>query len=108
MDHFKAFIGDAYLLGKVTAMHCLSDIYAMGGRPHNVLASVTLPNTLEACHGDMLYELLEGTYEALASDGASLVGGHTAQGEDFFYGLTVNGTMDDTPSGRPAHAMAMC
>ncbi|MFP6584691.1 MAG: selenide, water dikinase SelD [Candidatus Hydrogenedentota bacterium] len=97
VDHFKSFIDDPYLLGKITATHCLSDIYAMGGRPHNVLASVTLPHALEDHYGDVLYELLEGTFATLEADGAALVGGHTAQGEDFFYGLTVNGVMDDAP-----------
>ena len=72
-DFFMPIVDDPRTFGRIAAANAISDIYAMGGRPHNVLASVTLPNNLESNHGDLLYELLEGTYEALAADGASLV-----------------------------------
>ena len=98
VDHFKAFIEDPYLLGRITANHCLSDVYAMGATPHSVMATVTLPHSLESQYGDVLYELLAGTFDEL--DGAALVGGHTAQGEQFFYGLTVNGVLDGEPLGK--------
>jgi selenide, water dikinase len=91
VDHFKAFIEDPYLFGAVTATHCLSDVYAMGAEVHNALASVTLPYSMKAHYGDILYELLAGAYSVLRKDNAALVGGHTAEGEDFFFGLTVNG-----------------
>lgn len=97
VDHFKAFVEDPYLLGRITANHCLSDVYAMGATPHSVLATVTLPHSLASAHDDVLYELLAGTFAELEADGASLVGGHTAQGEEFFYGLTVNGVLEGVP-----------
>lgn len=93
VDHFKSFLEDPYLFGAITATHCLSDVYAMGGEVSNVLASVTLPYALTAQHEDVLYELLAGAYSVLRESGGALVGGHTAEGEEFFFGLTVNGTV---------------
>lgn len=97
VDHFKSFIEDPFLFGAITATHCLSDLYAMGAEAHNALASVTLPYSLEPFHKDVLFELLAGAYSVLRQDNASLIGGHTAEGEDFFFGLTVNGTLTEAP-----------
>ena len=95
VDHFKSFLDDPFLFGAITATHCLSDLYAMGAEAHNALASVTLPYAMGTFHEDILYELLAGAYSVLRQDGAALVGGHTAEGEDFFFGLTVNGTLSE-------------
>ena len=34
VDHFRPFVDDPYVFGHVTAVHCLSDLFAMGAHGH--------------------------------------------------------------------------
>jgi len=99
VDHFRSFIDDPFLFGKITASHCLSDCYAMGAAPHNALATVTLAHGSDVQQGAILYELLAGANEVLEADNVALVGGHTAEGTELSFGFTINGTID--PDFRP-------
>ncbi|KAK3584239.1 hypothetical protein CHS0354_035320 [Potamilus streckersoni] len=38
VDFFRELTDDLYLFGKITALHCLNDIYASGATPHSALA----------------------------------------------------------------------
>lgn len=91
VDFFPSFIDDPYVFGKITANHCLSDCYAMGASVHNVLAMVTLPYGGESAQEQTLHDLLRGALEVIKEDGAVLVGGHTTEGPQLSFGLTVNG-----------------
>lgn len=92
VDFFRAFIDDPYVFGRITANHCLGDIYAMGATPQTALAIVTLPHGSEAQLEADLLQLLTGASAALDEAGAVLVGGHTGEGSELAFGLTVNGT----------------
>jgi selenide,water dikinase len=92
VDFFRAFIDDPYLFGRIAANHCLGDLYAMGAAPHTALAIVTLPHGTEAKVEADLYQLLAGAAETLKEAGAALIGGHTGEGAELAFGLTVNGT----------------
>ncbi len=92
VDFFRAFIDDPYLFGRIAANHCLGDLYAMGATPQTALAIVTLPHGPEARLEADLTQLLTGAAETLAEAGAVLVGGHTGEGAELAFGLTVNGT----------------
>ena len=91
VDHFRAFIDDPYLFGRIAANHCMSDIYAMGGRPTGALAMVTLRYAAEDKLEADLEALLAGALRALREAGARLLGGHTAEGPELAFGLAVNG-----------------
>ena len=93
VDFFKSFLDDPYDFGRVTANHCLSDIYAMGATPQSALAIVTLPYGDDRATEEMLYDVLAGAVSVLGEARASLVGGHTTEGSDFTFGLSVNGTV---------------
>lgn len=93
-DHFRAFIDDPYVMGKITATHCLNDIYAMGAEPHSALAMVTLPFGPEAKLECDLSLLLKGVCEVLETAGAPLIGGHTGEGVELSLGLAINGFSD--------------
>jgi selenide,water dikinase len=92
VDFFRAFIDDPYLFGRIAANHCLGDLYAMGATPRTALAIVTLPYGPEAKLEADLVQLLTGATETLTNAGAVLIGGHTGEGAELAFGLTVNGT----------------
>ncbi|MGB3536248.1 MAG: selenide, water dikinase SelD [Microcoleaceae cyanobacterium] len=91
VDYFPALLDDPYLFGKITANHCLNDLFAMGAKPQSALAIVTLPYNIFDKQEEILYQLLLGAIEVLDSASAVLVGGHTTEGEKLAFGLTCNG-----------------
>lgn len=91
VDYFKAFINDPYLLGKISANHALGDLFAMGATPHSALALVTLPYSLANITEEELFLMMSGALEVLKDNNMSLVGGHTGEGTDMAFGLSVNG-----------------
>ena len=94
VDHFRTFIDDPHLFGRIATNHCLSDLFAMGAEPRTAQALVTLPFAAPDKVEQDLFDLLSGVTEALAGAGAVLVGGHTAEGPECALGLTVNGLCD--------------
>ncbi|MFP5348254.1 MAG: selenide, water dikinase SelD [Gammaproteobacteria bacterium] len=94
VDFFRALIDDPYLFGIIAAHHSLSDIYAMGATPQSALAIATLPIAPEAKMEQDLYQLLRGATQVLADAEAALVGGHTSEGAELAFGLSVNGLAD--------------
>ena len=91
VDHFRPFVDDPYVFGHVTAVHCLSDLFAMGARAHSAQAMVTLAYGRADKQEEELFQLLSGATEALREAGAALVGGHTGEGPEASFGLAVNG-----------------
>jgi selenide,water dikinase len=94
VDQFRAFIDDPYLFARIAANHCLGDVFAMGAEPHSALATVMLPHDGADKIAEDLYQLLAGATETLAEAGAVLAGGHTGEGAEMAFGLTVNGYAD--------------
>jgi len=94
VDYFRAFIDDAFQFGAIAANHALGDVYAMGAEPQSVLAIATVPYGREKIVEETLYELLAGAMRILEPTGAVLVGGHSAEGAELAFGLTVNGLVD--------------
>lgn len=94
VDYFRAFIDDAFQFGAIAANHALGDLYAMGAEPQSVLAVATVPYGREKIVEETLYELLAGALHTLEPTGAVLVGGHSAEGAELAFGLTVNGLVD--------------
>ncbi len=43
IDHLKTLIDDPYLFGQLSALHALSDAFAMNATPHSAQALVQLP-----------------------------------------------------------------
>ena len=91
VDHFRPFVDDPYLFGHITAVHCLGDIFAMGASAQSAQALVTLRYGRARKLEEELFQLLAGASEALAEAGAVLVGGHTGEGPEPVFGLSVNG-----------------
>ena len=82
VDHFRTFLDDPWLFGRIAAHHCLSDLFAMGAEPRTAQAMVTLPFARPDKVEQDLFDLLSGVTETLSEAGAALVGGHTAEGPE--------------------------
>ena len=91
VDFFRAMVGDPYLFGRIAATHALGDIYAMGGTPETALAIAALPAARPPITQHDLYHMLKGGTEVLEAAGATLIGGHSAEGAELALGFAVTG-----------------
>jgi selenide,water dikinase len=91
VDHFKSFIDDPYLFGRVAALHSVSDIFAMNARPFCALAIATVPYARGPVQRDLLREMLGGATRELRALRVALSGGHTTEGAELALGLAVTG-----------------
>ena len=93
-DHLRAFWEDPKVFARITTIHALGDIFAMGARPQTALVNLTLPRMSPRLQERRLAEVMEGITGALAECGAALAGGHTALGAELSLGLTLTGILD--------------
>ncbi|MDR9436155.1 MAG: selenide, water dikinase SelD [Thiohalophilus sp.] len=94
VDYFRAFIDDSYTFGAIAANHALGDVFAMGAEPQSALAIATVPYGRERIVEETLYDVLAGAIHILEPSGAVLAGGHSSEGAELAFGLTVNGLID--------------
>lgn len=90
-DHLRSFCADARLMARITAVHALGDVWAMGAAPQVALAQVVLPRMAPAMAGAMLAEVMEAAAAVFAEAGADVVGGHSSVGAELTIGFTVTG-----------------
>lgn len=95
VDFFREFAGDPFLFGQIAAHHALNDLFAMGANPHSAVATVVVPFGNESVVEEAVYQMLSGALSVLTKHDARLVGGHTAEGAEAAFGLTVNGHADE-------------
>ncbi len=89
VDVFTAFVDDPFVVGWVASSNSLSDLHACGVAPRVALALVNLPRDCE--HVDTLRQVMAGVRGHLATEGCTLMGGHTTVGEVLSVGLSVTG-----------------
>jgi selenide,water dikinase len=90
-DHLRAFTPDAALMARITAIHALGDIWAMGATPQSALSQITLPQLGPALQAEMLDEILVAASEVLRAAGADILGGHTSIGAELTIGFSLTG-----------------
>src|SRR5208283_215955 len=61
VDVFTPCVDDPRLFGRICAVNCLSDIYAMGGEPRTALSILAFPT--EKLPGDVMFQLLAGAMD---------------------------------------------
>jgi selenide, water dikinase len=91
VDFFRAFIDDPFVFGEIAANHALNDVFAMGGVPRHALATVVIPIGAAAKVEEDLFQLLSGARACLDREEVALVGGHSSEGIDLAFGLSVTG-----------------
>ncbi|MCA0939602.1 selenide, water dikinase SelD [Salipiger pacificus] len=97
VDHLRAFVEDPEVMARITCIHALGDVWAMGAAPQAAVASLTLPRMSEPLAERTLTECLGAITGILRAEGAELVGGHSAMGDELSIGLTITGLCERTP-----------
>ena len=97
VDYFPTFIEDPWVFAQIAAIHCLGDVIAMGATPHSAQIIATLPYGHDRPIEETLFQTMSGALKVLDDHGASLIGGHTLEGERLAFGMTINGTIGDQP-----------
>lgn len=96
-DHLRAFIEDPAQMTRITAVHALGDIWAMGAAPQTALSSIILPRMSAALQERTLREINAAAQDVFAQAGATIVGGHTTMGAEMTIGFAVTGLRQDMP-----------
>jgi selenide, water dikinase len=89
VDFFTPIVDDAKTWGAIAAANSASDVYAMGGRPLFALNVAAWPRGV--IDFDVLGDVLEGAGEIATRGGWIVVGGHTVDGPEPMYGMSVVG-----------------
>ena len=95
-DSLRQLVDDPWIMGRISALHALSDLYAMGATPHSCLAHISLPFGSAKIQSGDLYLLMSGALYEMDKAGCQLVGGHSLEGEELTIGFTVNGELNSS------------
>ncbi len=94
VDYFRAFIDDPYVFGQIAANHSLGDIFAMGAEAQAAMAIATVPYGKEKVVEQQLHQMMDGALQVLNQHNAALVGGHSSEGAELSFGLSVTGLIE--------------
>ena len=95
IDHLKTLIDDPYLFGKLSALHALSDAFAMNAKPQSAQALVQLPMASENIQKRDMTQLMQGALEVLNQHECALVGGHTSEDTHLNLGFCINALAEE-------------
>ena len=88
LDFFPPIVDDPFLFGQIAATNALSDVYAMGGEPRLALNILCLKDSMDK---ETVQEILRGGYSKAYEANTNITGGHTINGAEPLYGLSVSG-----------------
>lgn len=88
-DFFTPIVDDAFTFGQIASANAISDVYAMGGKP--LLAIAILGWPVEKLPAALAQQILDGARSICAEAGIPLAGGHSIDSPEPFFGLAVNG-----------------
>ncbi len=89
LDFITPVVDSAYHFGAIAAANALSDIFAMGAEVINALNIVGFDNKNHNL--ELLGEILAGANDKVQEAGGIVVGGHTIESAEMFFGLSVTG-----------------
>lgn len=90
-DFFPSPFDDAYLNGRIAALHAANDILVSGAQATDALTNLVLPEGGANTQRKVMQDFLIGAQREFASMGAKIVGGHTIVGPRMEVGFTVIG-----------------
>ncbi|MFK7858745.1 MAG: selenide, water dikinase SelD [Granulosicoccus sp.] len=102
VDQINAIVDDPFLLGRIAALHALSDVVTLNATLHSAQVLLTLPEANETVTERDLKLMMSGILSALSEESCALIGGHTTQGPDMAIGLAINATMDNASEATTA------
>src|SRR5438876_12269601 len=88
VDFFPPPVDDPYLYGRIAAANSLSDVYAVGAAPITAVALLSLPRG--KVPPEDVAGMFRGAADAFRESGSALLGRHSVQGHDRFFGFAVN------------------
>ena len=74
IDMITSIVSDPFLLGKISANHALSDIYASFAKPLSALMILQLPKSSHKVHSEDLKQIQEGAKLVLNENSCILSG----------------------------------
>lgn len=89
VDFFTPVVNDPYVFGAAAAANSLSDIWAMGGKA--VMANAVFSWPLDKLPLAMGKEVLRGAFDTCNKANVPLAGGHSIDGQEALFGLSVTG-----------------
>ena len=89
LDFITPVVDDPFIYGKIAAANSLSDIFAMGADVKTALNIVGFDSKNHP--KEVLVEILKGGNEKIKECGGVLMGGHTIESPEMYYGLSVTG-----------------
>jgi selenide,water dikinase len=94
IDFFTPVVDDPYDYGQIAAANSLSDVYAMGGRPLTAMNVCCFDP--ETAPPEVWAKIIQGMRDKTTESGTVVVGGHTVENAQPFFGLSVTGLIDPT------------
>jgi len=94
VDYFRSFIDDPFVFAQIAANHSLGDIFAMGADAQAAMAIATVPYGKEQVVEQQLQQMMAGALQVLNQHNTSLVGGHSSEGAELSFGLSVTGLVE--------------
>lgn len=91
-DFFTPIVDDPFLFGQIAAANALSDVFSMGGTPVMALAILGWP--VDKLSASLASKVLEGGRSVCEKAGIPLAGGHSIDSPEPFFGLAVNGKVN--------------
>ena len=97
VDVLSEIVSDPFMLGRIAAVHALSDLFAVLATPTSALAIINLPEANLSIQTNQLTQILAGGLFALSEAGVKLTGGHTSEGGALSVGFSVTGHSKQKP-----------
>jgi len=94
LDFITPVVDDPFIYGKIAAANSLSDVFAMGAEVRTAMNIVGFDAT--NFPREVLTEMLNGGNEKIKECNGVLMGGHTIQTPEMYYGLSVTGMIHPT------------
>lgn len=91
VDVFTPIVDVPYTYGSIVAANCMSDVYAMGGKPLLAMNIIGFP--IAKLDASIMTQILRGGTDKLNEAGVILVGGHTIDDQELKYGLAITGVI---------------